>query len=173
MRDGVTGNTSGFELEIEGSTPSPVANFRSQLKVLRLRLINGEVVFIRFVGGEIDEDSRVAAGLFCAASELCESGWLPEYEVDALAELRDWFNVHLKSPFDYLPEHPRYEHAICWFKSTAREHLVRAWELVTILERNDVFIWTVKVERPGRVHYEDEVQVFALPSPEVRLLLKR
>src|SRR5687768_1929944 len=28
FRDGVTGNTSGFELEIEGSTPSPGATFR-------------------------------------------------------------------------------------------------------------------------------------------------
>jgi hypothetical protein len=26
MRDGVTGNTSGFELEDEGSAPSPAAN---------------------------------------------------------------------------------------------------------------------------------------------------
>ena len=26
MRDGVTGNTPGFELENEGSTPSPAAN---------------------------------------------------------------------------------------------------------------------------------------------------
>jgi hypothetical protein len=26
LRDGVTGNTSGFELEDEGSTPSPAAN---------------------------------------------------------------------------------------------------------------------------------------------------
>src|SRR5437870_1919049 len=36
MRDGVTGNTSGFELEDEGSTPSPAANlFQAQQKVLR------------------------------------------------------------------------------------------------------------------------------------------
>lgn len=27
LRDGVTGNTSGFELEDEGSTPSPAANW--------------------------------------------------------------------------------------------------------------------------------------------------
>ena len=27
LRDGVTGSTSGFELESEGSIPSPVANF--------------------------------------------------------------------------------------------------------------------------------------------------
>src|SRR6266568_511251 len=37
LRDGVTGNTSGFELEDEGSTPSPAANlFKRNSKVLRL-----------------------------------------------------------------------------------------------------------------------------------------
>ena len=136
-------------------------------------MVDGEPVFIRFICGAIDESSHVAAGLFSAASDLYCSDGLPKYEVDALAELRDWFNVHLKSPFDYLPEHPRYDHSICWFKSVAREHLARAWELVSILERNGVFIWTVKSERPGHVYYEDEVQVFARPYPELRLLLKR
>jgi hypothetical protein len=29
LRDGVTGNTAGFELEDEGSTPSPAAIFSS------------------------------------------------------------------------------------------------------------------------------------------------
>lgn len=130
-------------------------------------------MFIRFFSGEIDEDSHVTAGVFSAASDLYCSDGLPEYEVDALAELRDWFNTHLESPFEYLPHHRRYDPAVCWFKSAAREHLARAWELVTILERNGVFIWTVKSERPGYVHYEDDVQVFARPYPEVRLLLKR
>ena len=33
LRDGVTGNTSGFELEDEGSTPSPAAiSFKRKLK---------------------------------------------------------------------------------------------------------------------------------------------
>ena len=130
-------------------------------------------MFIRFFSGEIDEDSHVAAGLFSAACDLWETVELPDCELYPLIEVRDWFNAHLKSPFDYLPQHPRYDQSICWFKATAREHLARAWELVTILERNGVFIWTVKSESPGYVHYEDEVQVFAQPYPEVRLLLKR
>ena len=138
-----------------------------------MRIIDGDVVFIRFFSGEVDEDSHLAAGLFCAASDLYCADGLPEYEVDALAELRDWFNAHLESPFDYLPHHRRYDSSICWFKSAAREHLARAWELVTILERNGVFIWTVKSERPGRVYYEDDVQVLALPYPELRQLLER
>ena len=127
-------------------------------------------MFIRFVSGEINEHSHVAAGLFCAATNLHWSDELPEYELDAIAELGAWFNAHMDTPFDYLQRHRRYDSAVCWFKSAAREHLARAWELVTILERNDVFIWTVKTVRPGHVYYEDDVQVFARPYPNVRLL---
>ena len=127
-----------------------------------------EVMFIRFVGAEIDERSHVSAGLFCAASQLRWSEGLPDYEFEALTELKDWFNVHMNSPFDHLPRDRRYEQAICWFKPTACEHLERAWELVAILERNDVLIWTIRSPRTGYVHYEDEVQVFARPYDDVR-----
>lgn len=130
--------------------------------------ISGVFMFIRFVSGEIDEDSHVSAGLFCAAGDLRCSDGLPGYEFDALEELGIWFNDHLVSPFDYLPEHPRYEPAVCWFKSTAHKHLAKAWELVAILERNDVLIWTIRSRRTGYVYYEDEVQVFARPHPDVR-----
>jgi len=125
-------------------------------------------MFIRFVSGEIDECSHLAMGLFCAASQLRDSDELPEYEVDALEELMLWFNRYLRSPFDYLPDDKRYDPAICWFKSTAGEYLAKAWELVTLLERNDILIWTIKSHRTGYVYYEDEVQVFARPYRDVR-----
>ena len=125
-------------------------------------------MFIRFVSGKIDEDSHVAAGLFCAASELRTSHELPQYELDSLDELREWFNVSLESPLDYLPQRRRYDLGVCWFKSSAREHLAKAWELVTILERNDVLIWTVRSPRTGYVYYEDAVQVFAVPYYDLR-----
>ena len=70
-------------------------------------------MFIRFVSSEIDERSHFAAGLFCAASKLRWTYELPEYELDALTELKDWFNAHLASPFDHLPRGRRYERAIC------------------------------------------------------------
>ena len=130
-------------------------------------------MFIRFCSGAIDEDSLVRAGLFCAALDLLESNQLPEYESAAIRDLKAWFDEHLPSPFDYLPLHRRYDRAVCWFKSTAHEHLARAWELVAVLERNDVLIWTIKSPRIGYVHYEDEVQVFARPYEDIRLLLKR
>lgn len=130
-------------------------------------------MFIRFVSGEIDEDSRVSAGLFCAAFELRWSGGLPQYEFDLISELRDWFNIHLESPIKHLPRGFSYERAVCWFKATAREHLARAWDLVTILERNDVLIWTIRSRKTGYIYYEDEAQVFAEPFDDVRLMCRR
>jgi hypothetical protein len=127
-------------------------------------------MFIRFVRGEIDEDSHVRAGLFCAAFELLDSNDLPEYEYEALREVKEWFDVYLESPLDYLGYRTRYDPAICWFKSTAYEHLSRAWELVEILERNDIMIWTIRSPRVGYILYEDDAQVFAKPYPDVRRL---
>ena len=130
-------------------------------------------MFIRFVSSDIDEGSHVSAGLFCAASQLRSVDGLPEYEFDALSDLRNWFNIHLESPFDHLPRTGRYERAICWFKPTAREHLARAWEMITILERNDVLIWTIRSRKTGYIYYEDEAQVFAKPFDDVRLMCRR
>ena len=128
-------------------------------------------MFIRFISGSIDEYSHTPAGLFCAAIDLLESDELPEYEFDALKEVKEWFDRYLASPFDYLAEDARYDRAICWFKSSAPEHLARAWELVQILERNDIMIWTIRSPHVGYIHYEDDVQVFAQPNDDVRRLL--
>jgi hypothetical protein len=138
---------------------------------MKMNLSLDQVMFIRFISGQVDERSHLAAGLFCAVSELRWSEGLPDYEFDAITELRDWFNAHLSSPFDYLQRDKRYHPAVCWFKATAQEHLTKAWELAAILERNNVLIWTVRSRITGYVHYEDEVQIFARPYDDVRLRL--
>jgi hypothetical protein len=127
-------------------------------------------MFIRFVSGAIDEGSHVSAGLFRAASDLLWSDDLPEYEFEALKQAKEWFELSMDSPFDYLRYKPRYDRAICWFKSTAHKHLARAWEMVEILERNDIMIWTIHSPRVGYIHYEDDVQVFARPYGDMRRL---
>ena len=128
-------------------------------------------MFIRFSTGQVHRRSHVPAGLFCAASELLRADDLPDYEFDVLCELRRWFNTYLDSPFDHLPHDQCYDRAICWFKATADAYLERAWDLVTILERNDIFVWTIRSHKTGYVHYEDEAQVFAEPFHDVRVIL--
>ena len=128
-------------------------------------------MFIRFITGQIHKDSHVSTGLFCAVRDLLWSAGLPDYEFDALWELRGWFDVYLESPFDHLSLDERYDRAICWFKATAYEYLERAWDLVAILERNDVYVWTIRSQKTGYVYYEDEAQVFAEPFHDLRQIL--
>ena len=129
-------------------------------------------MFIRFVSGEIDEDSHVLEGLFCAAYRLLNETWLPDYEYEALREPLVWFSNNMKSPFKYRLE-PAWlaRQSLCWFRPTASEHLRRAWEMVAILEDHQIFVRTVKCHRPGYILYEDRSQVLAYPYADVRRLL--
>lgn len=131
-------------------------------------------MFIRFVCGEIDEDSHVSAGLFRAAYKLKQEVWLPDYQYDALRELMDWFNEHLETPYDFdLKPADVADRSLCWFRSTATEHIRRAWEMVAVLEQRDILMRMIKTETPGYILYEDEVQVLAFPNKDLRRLLKR
>jgi hypothetical protein len=62
----------------------------------------------------------------------------------------------------------RQSKAVCWFRSSAAEHLRRVWEMIAILENNDVPIFMIKTERPGYVVYEDVVQVVAEPFVDLK-----
>jgi hypothetical protein len=130
------------------------------------------LMFIRFVCGEIDEDSHVSAGLFCAAFDLIHEGKLPDHDYAELAELMRWFRLHLKGPFEHRLRKPwRARRSICWFKSDAYEHVKHAWQMMNLVERNDVFIQVIKSKTAGYITYEDAAQVLAQPSADVRRLL--
>lgn len=133
----------------------------------------GVVMFIRFVSGEVDSDARVPVGLFHSLDQLYWSDEVPMYELDALREVQNWFEENLTSIPDYVSDYGRSYEAVCWFKSTASDHLARAWEMAGILERNDVLVWTIKSREVGVIYYEDDAQVFARPTRVVRRLLRR
>ena len=136
------------------------------------RVVNGELMFIRFVSSEIDEHSHVSAGLFCAAFKLIDEMVLSDHEYAAVADLMAWFRVNLRGPFEYrLRSRWRAPRSICWFRCTAHEHLARARDLATILQDRDVLIRTVKCHKTGYILYEDEVQVLAQPFADMRLRL--
>lgn len=127
-------------------------------------------MFIRFISGNIDERSKLSAGLFCAAYQLRYDGQLPEYELDRLLDLLGWFNVYLRSPFDFrLRDAWRSPRAICWFKSSAHEYLARAREIVALLEDNGVYIRVIRSEKVGYRLYEDDAQVLAQPFADMRV----
>jgi len=131
-----------------------------------------DLMFIRFVCGEIDEDSHVLAGLFCAAFDLIKDEKLSDHDYAELADLMRWFRLHLKGPFEHRLRKPwRARRSVCWFKSDAYEHVKLAWQMMNVLERNDVFMRMIKSRSVGYIIYEDDAQVLAQPSADVRRLL--
>jgi hypothetical protein len=58
---------------------------------------------------------------------------------------------------------------VCWFKSSAREHLAKIHEIICILEQHGLFVTTYKKRRPGYIVFEDEYQVVAEPVSDLNL----
>jgi hypothetical protein len=124
-------------------------------------------MYIRFITGEIHEDSRFELGVFQAAYRLRRAGHLPNYEETRLTELLDWFSSHLKKPTRFTASKPPYyrkpNRAISWLKDSATEHISQLREIVSILDRHDIHIEMIQTDRPGYIVYEDEFQIVAEP----------
>ena len=126
-------------------------------------------MFIRFVSGVIDEDSGFFAGLFNAAYDLLDEHTIPLYQAEALTEELNWFTNHLKVPFDYrLEPWSLANKSLCWFRDDAHEHLAHAWEITSLLRSHDVYVHTIKCDRPGYILYWDEAQILAYPFADTR-----
>jgi protoheme ferro-lyase len=128
-------------------------------------------MYIRFVVGELDDDSGNATGIFQAIYGLRDAGKLYAYEETILEELRQWFKTHLQIPDRFTaskpPHYRKQNKAISWFKDTAHEQVARIREIVAILENHGIPVRMIKADRVGYVVYEDDIQVVAEPFSDL------
>lgn len=117
--------------------------------------------YIRFVIGGEDGESQVERGVFHATTQALEWKDIIGSDAEQLKELERWFNKNLKEPTSFGRDKLR--RGICWFKTDATEHISRIWEMVQILERNNIFVKKIRTGKPGYVVYEDEWQLVAEP----------
>ncbi len=117
--------------------------------------------YVRFVIGRKDEDSHVEQGVFQAAALAIEWSNITGSDADELNEVRAWFSENLDRPTSFGRDKLRL--GICWFKTSAAEHISRIWEMVRILERNGIYVKKIRTDKPGYVIYEDEWQLVAEP----------
>src|ERR1700730_9360143 len=115
--------------------------------------------YVRFVIGRKDEDSHVEQGIFQAAGQALEWQRITGSDADDLNELRAWFSENLEKPTSFGRDKLRL--GICWFKTGSAEHISRIWEMVSILERNGIYVKKIRTDKPGYVIYEDEWQLVA------------
>jgi hypothetical protein len=113
--------------------------------------------YLRYAVRGIHEDSQHHRGIFVAAGELHRSGELWQDEYDRLRRALNWFNANLIVPKGVAPR------AIFWFKPAAHECHLRMYEIARLLRLYGYTVWSFEARRPGRVVYEDDLQVAALP----------
>jgi len=53
--------------------------------------------------------------------------------------------------------------AISWFRSSALKHISKMREYAEILQSHDVQVKQLVTERPGKIVYEDQYQIAAIP----------
>ena len=111
----------------------------------------------RYAVKGIDPDSQHQRGIFIAAGELKRSGELWDEEYQRLSRALAWFNTNLIVPRGVPPK------AIFWFKPAASDCQRHAYEIVRLLRLYGYTVWAIEARRPGRVVYEDDLQVAALP----------
>jgi hypothetical protein len=95
---------------------------------------------------------------------------LGEPERTELDELLGWFRAHLDLPTSLVPVHePTAEggegpRAVCWFRASASEHILRARRVAILLREARIPIierWSD--ELPGRICSADEAQLAISP----------
>jgi hypothetical protein len=100
------------------------------------------------------------AGLFVAAGRVEDSTRTAASTRELLRDYLAWFNNNLVVP----SLEGREWRCLFWFRSEAQEVIQRMWDLVAILEEEDVYVRKVWTTEPGQVVYSDQHQVAAIPT---------
>lgn len=115
------------------------------------------VRYVRFSIPERDDWSGRRTGVFHAAYRLRRTTRLEGEVLESLDRAMTWFGENLPAP--ELDE----GRAIFFFKSSSESCISRIWELIWILREHDRHVELQWVDQPGRIVYEDDHQVAAIP----------
>jgi hypothetical protein len=122
-------------------------------------------MYIRFVIEKVDPDSQKRMGIFHAIRELRDNGELESHELDKMNEIMGWFSDNLERPdkFNRSNRKKATGKGISWFKDTAKEHINRMYEIVSVLKSHGINVSIKKSARLGFVVFEDNFQICAEP----------
>ncbi|MDF1479490.1 hypothetical protein PYV02_10395 [Leifsonia sp. H3M29-4] len=131
--------------------------------------------FVRY-RARIPNARGVKVGIFALANGLAQNGRLAVEDEAWLREANDWYNRAYPNPSDVDPgvyDRVVNPGAVSWFKVGASDALIeRLADYVRLLDAHSVEWERVVTARPGRIVYEDEVQVVAVPERGDRALVR-
>ena len=115
------------------------------------------LVFVRFVVGAEGQFHKELTGIFAETRFLREQGVLTAEEDARLEALYEWFEDQVPVPPFSTRRFPR--GAVAWFKDDADGPVTKMWDIVALLREHGVEVRLLRSTNPGRVVYEDRVQV--------------
>jgi hypothetical protein len=114
-------------------------------------------MFVRLVVGGESEGHRHLNGLVTEAKALLKAGALSAAEEALLEEHYEWLNANLPVPPYRTSAWPKTVAA--WFKDSAREPIRRLWAIGAMLDDHGLPVRMLRSQNPGKIYYEDELQV--------------
>lgn len=114
--------------------------------------------YVRYIVNQRVAGQSGAVGLFTAAYQLRDDVDLTSYDYQRLEELLAWFRTELAVP----PRHVIPAGAVFWYREVGR-FSQRMWELAQLLEEYGYTVELVTASFVGRILYQDEHQVAAIP----------
>ncbi|WP_205327618.1 hypothetical protein [Glycomyces sp. YM15] len=125
----------------------------------------GPVYYVRFQSAHRNQRGYFT-GVFGLINTLAKQGKLTDEQESFRRSNNDWYNAAYPDPSTVDPtvyDHEVHAGAAAWFKPSATHLLERVPGYLEILTAHDVECETVRSADPGRVIYEDEVQVVVVP----------
>lgn len=126
--------------------------------------------YTRFFISKNDAKSNKPKGIFQALFDLCDQGMMEDYQLQWFDDVMRWFNKELKRPTQF--SRSKRPHAassgICWYKSSANEHINKMYELKEILNQHGIEVEIVRTNKPGYIVFEDDYQIVAEPFVETK-----
>ncbi|MEV5974086.1 hypothetical protein [Streptomyces sp. NPDC051921] len=125
----------------------------------------GAAPFVRFQG-TVRSPRGHFPGIFALANTLAREGRLSEEQYRFWRSANDWYDAAYPDPSATDPTvyddalHPG---AVAWFKPTATHLLDRIPGYLDLLAAHGVPCVRIESPDPGRIVYEDDVQVVAVP----------
>lgn len=119
-------------------------------------------MFIKYIPLTLDATENEEKGFLDLARFLSDTGGLSEDNYQTLHSHLNWVDSHVPKP----PQRQQYQEedlAITWWKLHP-ELYTRLNDVKKILEAHDVWIEVMQTENPGKIVYEDDYQVIALPN---------
>lgn len=121
-----------------------------------------ELSYVRYQSS-VPDGRGLFLGIFALANRLAKQGALSRQDWESWRKANDFYDAAYPTPGKSIYDSAVNPSAQAWFKSTATHLLTGMDFYMELLRRHDVDCQVFYSRDPGRILYEDDVQIVVVP----------